>query len=310
MKVCWISLIVAAVALFVFAQTATASYTFDRQYRLGDDPADEFGSGAVAGNPVTVTVDSFATSPRGDQQDMLSGSFINMPTYTDVSTVGTGRPGAVSGDLGVEFHGPDGVGDGDHLVAARLGAPDTSAASTGHAGPLGAGPLDYSGITHRGFQAWVYPTNPGSGLQDVIMDTLAHGVRIGETGTWVMRYWGDGLDYDTGVAVTDDWHHVQVVQAPRTAGALAVHEARQTLCFEAAHPVGHGARCIAQQLTRLTTAHALRDQQDAVQPMIVARLGGTSNLVLDRQDDGLGIGYRQLFHTRKITALANMRNYL
>ncbi|MBN1854772.1 MAG: PEP-CTERM sorting domain-containing protein, partial [Pirellulales bacterium] len=209
----------AGVALFLFAPAAIAGYTLDRLYHLGDDPMDEYGSGAIAGSMVTVTVDSFATSAPGDQQDFYPG-ILGAPKYVNVGTIGTGRTG-----LGVQFSGPDGTGGGDYLEAARLGAPDTSAASTGYVGLEGAGPLDYSGIVHRGFQAWAYPASPGAGLQDIIMDTLAHGVRISAEGTWVMRYWSppgsdtvpDATDdFDTGIAVTSTWHHIQVVRAPRT----------------------------------------------------------------------------------------------
>ena len=60
----------------------------------------------------------------------------------------------------------------------------------------------------------------------------------------------------------------------------------------------------------MTTTHALSDQKQAMQSVVIARLGRTLNLVLDRQNHRLGIGNRELFHTGKITILAIMRNYL
>src|SRR5690606_16105053 len=83
--------------------------------------------------------------------------------------------------------------------------------------PTGAGPEDYSGITHRGFQFWVNPLDSrlGTARQSLVVDTNQHGVLISEAGTWMMKY--RNVEYDSEVAVAtgegaNGWSHVMLVQ--------------------------------------------------------------------------------------------------
>ncbi|MBN1852494.1 MAG: PEP-CTERM sorting domain-containing protein [Pirellulales bacterium] len=204
MNISRIGLIVATIALITFTQTAMAGYTLDRQYRLGD------ADGASAGQSVYTSNDSYVTA-GGDKQDLEN--ILGVPKYVNVSTIGGGRPGASAGELGVRFSGAA----NSYLTGARLGSPADSAASSSYNGTP-AGPLNYTNIYNRGYQGWVYPEDPTGGLQDILFDTLGHGLRISWTGTWVMHYWGpDGYDvnFDTGIPVTSEWHHFQVVRTQR-----------------------------------------------------------------------------------------------
>ena len=191
--------LVAAVALGVtLSAAALASSTNDRDYQMGDDDA-----GASPGGLVGTTVDSEVPA-FGAQQNLEK--FSGSPTYVDVGPSGLARPDAGAGELGIQFDGTS-----DYLEGARLGLPSTSEASTGW--PLSPpGPLDYSGISNRGFQLWVYPTLAGSAeRQNIVMDTLQHGVGITMTGNWFMQY--ANTEIDTGVAVTtNQWHHIMVVR--------------------------------------------------------------------------------------------------
>ena len=107
-----------------------------------------------------------------------------------------------------------------------------------------------------------------------------------------------------------DLGHLLIVQAPWTTGTLSVYQSGQTLGFESAYPIRYRPRRVAQEVADLSTTHALGDQQQAMQSVVITRLGRTLNLVLDRQNHRLGIGNRELFHTGKVTILAIMRNYL
>ena len=199
------SLALIAAGTLALAGSASAS-TNDRRYLFGDEPLEDaanapppktVGSGPANVNPNT-TLDSQG-SLTGTFQDLLQN---NGPVYVNVGTGPGARPGAGPTALGIQFDGLD-----DYLNGFRLGLPSTSKASTG-----GGGPLDYAGISNRGFQLWVKPSAAGNGVrQDVVMDTFQHGVSISPQGTWVMRY--SNVDYDSGVAVNfDQWSQVMVVR--------------------------------------------------------------------------------------------------
>jgi len=99
-------------------------------------------------------------------------------------------------------------------------------------------------------------------------------------------------------------------EPPRPAGSCGIDQARQSLFIEAVDPIFDGARRIAQQMTHLTTAHALCYQQQAVQPMVVSRLLRTTDLILQRQDHGLGIRNLEFSHAERVSSPTLMRNYL
>ncbi|MBN1852312.1 MAG: hypothetical protein JW829_06295 [Pirellulales bacterium] len=193
--ICWMAF---GIPMMLLVKTVSASSTPDRLYLLGDDDAV-----ASAGEIIWSTDDSYVVDPGfGDQQNLES--LTGIVTYIDVSTIGSGRPGAMEGDLGANFTGTT----DSFLTGERLGYPATSAASTG---AVPEGPLDYTGIWSRGLQFWVYPKSPGGTVQDIVMDTDQHGVRISAAGNWVMFYGGA---YESSTTVTSNtWHHVLVVDS-------------------------------------------------------------------------------------------------
>ncbi len=202
---CWsLGIMLTAALVLGWSSGVLASSTNDREYWLGDD------DGVLADESVSLTFDSMftLTGEGGDQQNLTPSA--TAPTYVDVGPSGLARPGALANALGVAF---DADGQ-NYLVGDRLGEPHSSIAS-GESDFFG--PLDYSDIVDRGFQLWVRPGN-GSGLQDVVMDTNQHGLRISEAGTWVLRY--DGGDIDSGVAATpNQWAHAMVVRPAGGTGA-------------------------------------------------------------------------------------------
>jgi hypothetical protein len=183
----------AALLTLVLMNSAQAAYTLDRDYSLGDDPAE----GAAAGAAVNITFDSQGTVGTGTLHDLSASG--TAPTYVSVNSGPLARPGA-DGALGIQFDGVD-----DFLTGAAFNRPSTTPSSTG-----GGGPLDYTGLSNRGFQLWVRPEAGGPTNQSVVRDTDDHGVMI-EGGTWRMRY--DEATTNSGVAVVNDqWHHVMVVR--------------------------------------------------------------------------------------------------
>jgi len=59
-----------------------------------------------------------------------------------------------------------------------------------------------------------------------------------------------------------------------------VHQARKPPLLESRHPVRNRSGGIAEHLGHLVSAHSLGDQQHGMEPMIVAGLFGSSDLVL------------------------------
>jgi hypothetical protein len=209
---------VATVLLTVFifvvclCASASAAVTLDRWYKFGDDTGEDAANaitGVVGSGPSNIvpgkTLDSFGTT-NPTFQDLQQ---TNNPIYVNVATGPTPRPGAAPGSRGIQLNGVD-----QFLSGAGFGLPSTTASSTG--GTPVPGPLNYTGITNRGFQLWIKPSSLGAGTQqDVVNDTFQHGVRISSNNTWVMRY-NNGF-YDSGIPVNfDSWTHVMV---ERTMGA-------------------------------------------------------------------------------------------
>ena len=91
------STVAAILAALLYAGTASATKV-DRDYTLGDGGE----PGATANGAVgSVSYDNAGALGAGDLQDLnVSGT----PSYRAVSGI-TGRPGAQSGDLGIEFDG-------------------------------------------------------------------------------------------------------------------------------------------------------------------------------------------------------------
>lgn len=182
---------------------STAAVTVDREYRFGDDNAEgAVVSGAVgAGNSFGTTFDG--SNVAGFRDLVPEGG----PTYIDVGATGLARPGAPAGAKGIELSGSN------YLRGLRFNAPATAAGSTGAVAPTPSGSQDYAGITNRGFQLWVKPSQialDGTTDQYVVHDTTEHGLKIDGDNSWIMIY--DGGEHDSGVAATADWTHVMVVR--------------------------------------------------------------------------------------------------
>ena len=154
------------------SSAANAVGTVDRDYGLGDDPAEGASEGAIigTGNSFDLTFDSMGTPGFGDLQDMSVGG---APVYANVSD----RP-LFDGGLGASFNGSS-----DYLFGPNLNLPDSSAASVNHdddpSGTSLPGPLNYVGIVDRYFQFWAKPGSGNMGnTQSLVVDTNQHGVRI------------------------------------------------------------------------------------------------------------------------------------
>lgn len=187
---------VAAVAILLTSAAVSVAATVDRNYRMGDDPAE----GAVTGGPVSVTFDSAGAIGQGQLVDLTA---VNTPTYVAI----TGRPDGVGG-RGIQFN----AAQQEYLHGFNLGFPEDSFSAASHHTPTG-GNLDYLGISNRGLQFWVRPTS--TAVQTLVMDTNQHGVRINSNGNFSMRY--ADIDYEsTQSVVANTWYHVEVV---RPAGA-------------------------------------------------------------------------------------------
>jgi hypothetical protein len=195
----WSLSLIALLAAASLATTASASFTLDRDYRLGDDLAE----GAANGNPVSVTFDS-AGQPGMSQLIDLNAA--HTPVYRTI----TGRPDGVGG-LGIEFNGAQ----SEYLQGPALGDPNASVSAIAQGGTI-----DYTGIVNRGLQFWVKPQSTAA--QTLVMDTNRHGARINGSGRFSMRY--NGLDFDTNVAATPGvWRHVMVVRPFNAAGGSRMY---------------------------------------------------------------------------------------
>jgi hypothetical protein len=101
-----------------------------------------------------------------------------------------------------------------------------------------------------------------------------------------------------------------VRQARRAARSSAFLQAGQAHAIVGANPILNGARSIAQHECRLPAGHALRNQQHAVQAVIVAGLVGAADLVLQGQNRQVRLRNGQWLHTNMKPRFCSMRNYL
>lgn len=93
------------------------------------------------------------------------------------------------------------------------------------------------------------------------------------------------VDPHSGVAWFGPQHPIDFLDLPfvestRPAGPHALSESGKTFLLIAMDPILHRPRCVAEQSRYLRTGQTLRDQQDTMQPVIVARLFRTLDLLL------------------------------
>lgn len=69
-------------------------------------------------------------------------------------------------------------------------------------------------------------------------------------------------------------------QAGRPARSLAFGQSGKARCFETMRPILHGARGVAQNPSGFPAAQTLRDQEHAVESVVVARFIRAANLIL------------------------------
>jgi hypothetical protein len=197
--------------LAVLAVPAMADVHRDRHYRLGDDPAEgaQLNQPVGSGNSEGWTYDSEGMTGNGSLQDLVpAGTGI---VYANVS----GRPQAAADQstLGLSFSGQG------YLQGTGVGNPG-----------LQPNPSEnYSGVTSRGMQAWVNPTDTGT-LQYLLYDTEQFGIRINANDTWGM-VWGTGAagnttgrGYNSNVTVNyGQWSHIHQHSYGNTRGVLYVN---------------------------------------------------------------------------------------
>jgi hypothetical protein len=222
-----LSALIALSSWLAFNSTATAVGLIDRDYKFGDDPAENAANavdgvvGTGPGNPTPGgTLDS--QGPSGAFVDLVTNN--TDPKYINVTTTGPGlaaaRPGATANSRGIIFDGAD-----DYLRGDRLNFPQTASGTVGAVAPATAGPLNYNNLSDRGYQLWVYPDSAGTGtLQSVVSDLNQHDVRITAAGNWELRYNNTTFN-TTRPVVFNQWSHVMVVRprgvmAPNGGGIL------------------------------------------------------------------------------------------
>jgi hypothetical protein len=201
------AVVLGAVAGMIIAAPASAQLppppTLDRNYRMGDDPAE----GATAGGTLTTTFDSAGVP---GMQQLIDLTAVAGPRYEALPTTSGGaiprRPDNGTG-LAIRLN-PTATSQGQHLRTApeqALNFPERSPSSTFTPG----GTIDYSFIRDRGFQLWILPQS--SGRADIVMDTNQHGALVNASGNFAMRY--VNVDYDTGIGVLPNtWYHLMVVR--------------------------------------------------------------------------------------------------
>ena len=94
-------------------------------------------------------------------------------------------------------------------------------------------------------------------------------------------------------------------QARRATGALSFVQARQSPLLKAMNPIFDGPRRVTKEATNLWTGHSLRDQQDAMQPMVITRFFRSLNLLLQSSDHRGSLGYGQWSHDSSKPHLAH-----
>ena len=198
--------VITATVVMTCTLIAVGAVTNDRVYRFGDDSLEDASANAEVGSGAG-NVTPGGTIDSGNPGDP-SGTFFDLlqtgdPIYVNLSAIGSGRTG-----LGIQFDG-----NNDYLAGVSLNRPDDLSTL------VPSFPIDYSGITSRGLQMWVYPdaTKVGVGAQTLVLDTqLMGGPQISADGTWTQANSSHTTDDFNGfgavpgdvAVVGNTWHHV------------------------------------------------------------------------------------------------------
>ena len=103
---------------------------------------------------------------------------------------------------------------------------------------------------------------------------------------------------------------LRVIQPPGTPGAFPFEQSGQTSFFKASNPILYRSGRVSQQSAGLRTGHALSDQQNSMEPVIIAGFLGTTNLVLKPKNDSGCISNLEWSHAFMKPQFFVMRNYL
>jgi hypothetical protein len=85
-------------------------------------------------------------------------------------------------------------------------------------------------------------------------------------------------------------------ESRRAARPFSFLQPRQASPLKAVHPTLHGRGILSQPLSHLVAIQALADEQQSMQPMVVARLVRAKNLLLQRHAHEVNIRNLQLPH--------------
>lgn len=219
-KKCWslvTPLLLCLSVCLLATDTAKAAVHVDRLFSLGDDPFEGGNNGDVVGS-ANVTGGGILPNTTLDGEGP-SGAYIDAhiaagdPRYVDVSD----RPLLTGGSQGVAFDGNDLLRSSlDDGTGISLNAP---ARFWNHelfdGDPLTPGvqstyPFNYSNIFQHGMEVWAKPANATpNARQDLVLDSLQHGILITENNTWGMLH--HAVVVDSGVPITNQWTHLMKI---------------------------------------------------------------------------------------------------
>jgi hypothetical protein len=94
-----------------------------------------------------------------------------------------------------------------------------------------------------------------------------------------------------------------------TARVNPFRETGQPFLIKAVNPVLNAPCRIPEETAHFGSGHSLGDEQQSVEPMIIARFIGTADLILQSEDHVLGVRYGQRSHGGPRSPL-DTRNYL
>ena len=103
---------------------------------------------------------------------------------------------------------------------------------------------------------------------------------------------------------------LRLAQTSGTPPAFPFDQPGQASCCKASNPILHRSGRVPQQSASLRTGHALGNQQDSMEPVIIARLFRAPNLVLQSQNDSCCISNLQWFPAFMKPQFFTMPKYL